>query len=159
MNITAIYPGTFDPITLGHADIVSRAVKIFDHVIIGIAASPSKTPVFSLEERILLARKTLAKHAQVEVCGFANLLVDYARERQAKVVIRGLRAVSDFEYEFQLSRMNRRLAGEIETLYLTPSERFEYISSSLVREIAALGGDIGEFVHDDVRDALAERLA
>ncbi|MBI1195940.1 MAG: pantetheine-phosphate adenylyltransferase [Gammaproteobacteria bacterium] len=158
-QITAIYPGTFDPITLGHADIVGRAARLFDHVIVGVAASPSKTPVFSWEERIELARTALASFSGVEVAGFDNLLVDYAKQRGAQVIIRGLRAVSDFEYEFQLSRMNRRLARDIETLYLTPSEQFEYISSSLVREIASLGGDIGEFVHHDVQTALVARLA
>jgi len=157
-KITAIYPGTFDPVTLGHADIVGRAARLFNHVIVGVAASPSKTPVFSWEERIDLARTALSSFAQIEVVGFDNLLVDYARQRGAQVIIRGLRAVSDFEYEFQLSRMNRKLARDIETLYLTPSEKFEYISSSLVREIASLGGDIGDFVHRDVQTALLARL-
>lgn len=154
MNITAIYPGTFDPITHGHSDLVQRAAHLFDHVIVAIAANPSKKPFFSLERRIALARTVLMDLNNVEVCGFDSLLADYASQRGAEVILRGLRAVSDFEREFQLAGMNRRLAPKIETLFLTPAEQYAYISSSLVREIAALGGDVSAFVHDDVRQAL-----
>ncbi len=156
MKHTAIYPGTFDPITHGHSDIIKRASRLFDRVIVAIAANPGKAPVFSQQQRIQLARRALSEHQGVEVHGFDNLLVDYASQCQAGIIIRGLRAVSDFEYEFQLSRMNRKLASEIETLYLTPAEQYEFISSSLVREIAALGGDISDFVHADVRQALLD---
>ena len=158
MNQIAIYPGTFDPITHGHSDIIRRASRLFEHVIVAIAASPSKRPTFPQSERIALASEALGELPGVEVAGFDSLLVDYARKRGAGIIVRGLRAVSDFEYEFQLSRMNRKLAREIETLYLTPSEQYEFISSSLVREIAALGGDISEFVHPAVREALARTL-
>ncbi len=155
MRQIAIYPGTFDPITHGHTDIIRRASRLFEHVIVAIAASPSKRPTFAQAERIALASKALDGLSGVEVVGFDSLLVDYARERGAGIIVRGLRAVSDFEYEFQLSRMNRKLAHDIETLYLTPSEQYEFISSSLVREIAALGGDISGFVHPAVHEALA----
>ena len=158
MTQIAIYPGTFDPITHGHSDIIRRACRLFDHVIVAIAASPAKRPTFAQAERIALAREAVGGLPGVEVAGFDSLLVDYARERGAGIIVRGLRAVSDFEYEFQLSRMNRKLAREIETLYLTPSEQYEFISSSLVREIAALGGDISEFVHPAVREALARTV-
>ena len=154
MKNTAIYPGTFDPITLGHSDIIKRASRLFDRVIVAIAANPGKIPAFSQQERIDLAKRALSSYDRVEVHGFDSLLVDYARQCNADIIIRGLRAVSDFEYEFQLSRMNRKLASEIETLYLTPAEQYEFISSSLVREVAALGGDISDFVHSDVQQAL-----
>lgn len=154
MKNTAIYPGTFDPITFGHSDIIKRASRLFDRVIVAIAANPGKAPAFSQQERIELAKRALSAHDRVEVHGFNSLLVDYARQCKAGIIIRGLRAVSDFEYEFQLSRMNRKLAAEIETLYLTPAEQYEFISSSLVREVAALGGDISDFVHSDVQQAL-----
>lgn len=158
MNITAIYPGTFDPITHGHSDLVERAVRLFDTVIVAIAADPPKTPVLPLEERVALARSVLAHHGQVEVRPFHGLLVEFARRCSAQVILRGLRAVSDFEHEFQLAGMNRKLAPQVETLFLMPSEHYAYISSSLVREIALLGGDITEFVHEDVKAALDRHI-
>jgi pantetheine-phosphate adenylyltransferase len=158
MNLTALYPGSFDPITNGHSDLVERATRLFDHVIVAVAASPKKGPLFSLDERVALAREVLSGMRNVEVCGFDNLLADYARQRGAQVILRGLRAVSDFEYEFQLAGMNRRLNAETETLFLTPAESYSYISSSLVKEIAQLGGDVSAFVHPSVRAALIARL-
>ncbi|HLA74607.1 MAG TPA: pantetheine-phosphate adenylyltransferase [Gammaproteobacteria bacterium] len=156
MKITAIYPGTFDPITHGHSDLIQRAARLFDHVIVAIAANPTKKPFFPLEKRVALAQAVLTNLPNVEVSGFDSLLVDYANERNAQVIVRGLRAVSDFEHEFQLASMNRRLAPKVETLFLTPAEQYAYISSSLVREIAALGGDVSAFVHEQVRKALTE---
>lgn len=158
MEITAVYPGTFDPITHGHSDLVERAARLFDRVILAVAENPAKAPAFSLEERLAFAREALAAHANVEVCGFDGLLVDFVRSRNARVILRGLRAVSDFEYEFQLASMNRQLAPEIETLFLTPAEQYAYVSSSLVREIAALGGDVTPFVHPRVAAALRGRI-
>jgi pantetheine-phosphate adenylyltransferase len=158
MQITAIYPGTFDPITHGHSDLVERATRLFDHVIVAVAANPLKKPAFSVDERIDMARSALAGIDRIEVCGFGTLLVDFAREKRASVILRGLRAVSDFEYEFQLAGMNRKLAPGIETVFLMPAEQYAYISSSLVREIAALGGDVSSFVHQRVMAALDERL-
>ncbi len=155
MNLTAIYPGTFDPITKGHSDLVQRAAKLFDRVIVAIAANPSKTPALSLAKRVELARTVLAELKNVEIVSFDTLLADFVKARGAQVILRGLRAVSDFEHEFQLAGMNRRLAPQIETLFLTPAEQYAYISSSLVREIAALGGDVSEFVHPAVNAALA----
>lgn len=158
MNITAIYPGTFDPITNGHSDLIERASKLFDRVIVAIAASPKKTPLFSIDQRIAMAREVLSPMENVEVQGFDSLLVDFAQQCQAQVTLRGLRAVSDFEYEFQLAGMNRRLAPQIETMFLTPAENYAYISSSLVKEVAGLGGDVSGFVHPTVATALTERL-
>jgi pantetheine-phosphate adenylyltransferase len=158
VTTTAIYPGTFDPITNGHADLVARATKLFDKVIIAVAINPGKKPIFSLEERVSLAKETLAQYQNVEVCGFEGLLVDVAKEQQADVILRGLRAVSDFEHEFQLASMNRKMQPDVETMFLTPSEQFSYISSSLVREIAALGGDVSEFVAPNVLAALRSKL-
>ena len=158
MNVTAIYPGTFDPITHGHSDLVQRATQLFDHVIVAVAASPSKAPAFTLAERLELARMALTDVPKVEICSFDTLLVEFAKSREARVILRGLRAVSDFEYEFQLAGMNRHLAPAIETMFLMPAEQFAYISSSLVREIAALGGDISGFVHESVKAALYDRL-
>ena len=155
MNITAIYPGTFDPITKGHSDLVQRAAKLFDRVIVAIAANPTKAPALPLDKRVELAFTALAGLKNVEVVSFDTLLADYVKARGAQVILRGLRAVSDFEHEFQLAGMNRRLAPQVETLFLTPAEQYAYISSSLVREIAALGGDISEFVHPAVKAALA----
>jgi len=154
----AIYPGTFDPITNGHSDLVERAARLFDKVIVGVAVSTHKKTVFTLDERLALARKVLQGHKNVEVCALQGLLVKFARERQANIIIRGLRAASDFEYEFQLAGMNRKLAPDIETLFLTPAEQYAYISSSLVREIAALGGDVSPFVHADVMAELVNKL-
>jgi len=157
VSITAIYPGTFDPITNGHIDLVHRASKLFEHVIVAVAINPTKTPAFNLSERVALAKETLADLPNVEVCGFDGLLVDIAREKQAQVIIRGLRAVSDFEHEFQLAGMNRHMEPNVETMFLTPAEQFSYISSSLVREVAALGGDVSAFVAPCVAQALANR--
>ena len=154
MNTTAIYPGTFDPITNGHIDLVVRASKLFDRVIVAIAINPSKEPAFTLEERVDLAKQTLAGIDNVEVCGFQGLLIDVAQQKGANVILRGLRAVSDFEYEFQLAGMNRKMQPNVETMFLTPAEQYTYISSSLVREIATLGGDVSEFVAPCVKDAL-----
>lgn len=158
MNLTALYPGTFDPITNGHSDLVQRAARLFDRVIVAVAANPGKTPAWSLEKRVELARAVLADLPNVEVCGFNSLLADYVVERRAQVILRGLRAVSDFEREFQLAGMNRRLAPQVETLFLTPAEQYAYISSSLVREIAALGGDVSAFVHEQVKQALSAHV-
>ncbi len=155
----AIYPGTFDPITNGHIDLVKRASRLFDKIIVAVAINPNKKTAFSLDKRVALAKQTLAGLDNVEVCGFQGLLVNVAREKGASVIIRGLRAVSDFEYEFQLAGMNRRMEPNIETMFLTPAEQFSYISSSLVREIAALGGDISEFVAPEVADALTDAYA
>jgi pantetheine-phosphate adenylyltransferase len=158
MKRTVVYPGTFDPITHGHSDLVARAARLFDRVIVAVAANPGKAPSFSLEERMELARAALTDVENVEILGFQGLLVDFARKQGARVILRGLRAVSDFEYELQLSSMNRRLAPDIETLYLMPAEQYSYISSSLVREIAALGGDVSSFVHPRVMAALHDRM-
>ncbi len=155
---TAIYPGTFDPITNGHIDLVNRASKLFNKVIVAVAINPGKDPTFSLNERVELAKKTLAGIENVDVCGFEGLLIDVAKQKQAKVIIRGLRAVSDFEHEFQLAGMNRKMEPDVETLFLTPAEQFTYISSSLVREIATLGGDVSEFVAPCVMAALKAKL-
>jgi pantetheine-phosphate adenylyltransferase len=157
-HITAIYPGTFDPITNGHSDLVQRAALMFERVIVAIAANPSKTPTFSLDERVAMAKTALAGLDKVEICGFDSLLVEFCRDKQARVILRGLRAVSDFEFEFQLAGMNRKMAPNIETMFMMPAEQYTYLSSSLVREIAALGGDVSEFVHPEVKRALHERL-
>ncbi len=153
-HVTAVYPGTFDPITNGHADLVERASRLFGRTVVAVAAGSSKRSIFSHEERVALARTVLADLPSVEVCGFDGLLVDYARDRGAQVILRGLRAVSDFEYEFQLASMNRRLCPSLETLFMMPAERYTYLSASLVREIASLGGDVSEFVHSSVLAAL-----
>jgi pantetheine-phosphate adenylyltransferase len=158
MPVIAVYPGTFDPITKGHSDLVQRACGLFDEVIVAIAASPSKKPLFTLKQRIKMAREVLQDMDKVKVLGFECLLIDLAREHKAQVIIRGLRAVSDFEYEFQLASMNRRLAPDVETLFLTPSEKYSFISASIVREIAALGGDVSGFVHTSVMAELNKRL-
>lgn len=153
----AIYPGTFNPITNGHADVVSRAAQLFDEVIVAVADSSGKNPVFSLDQRVGLAKSVLADFDNVTVMPFGNLLVDFAKANGAQALIRGLRAVSDFEYELQMAHMNRRLDHEIESLFLMPSEEHAFISSSLVREVAALGGDVKPLVHDTVAAALAEK--
>jgi len=158
MNTTAIYPGTFDPVTNGHADLLQRALRHFDRIIIAVAGSTGKSTCFTLEQRVSLARTALASNEHVEVVGFDGLLVKFAQEQGAAVILRGLRAVSDFEYEFQLASMNRKLAPNVETMFLTPDEGYSFISSSLVREIAALGGDVRAFVHPAVQAALKERF-
>ncbi len=150
----AVYPGTFDPITNGHQDLVRRAAGIFDRVVIGIASNPGKAPVFTLDERVELARQVLAELPNVTVLGYSGLTVDFAREQGCGIVIRGLRAVSDFEFEFQLANMSRHLARDVDYIFMTPQEQFTFISSTLVREIALLGGDISQFVHPVVADAL-----
>jgi pantetheine-phosphate adenylyltransferase len=153
-----VYPGTFDPVTNGHTDLVERAARLFPKLIMAVAVNPGKRGAFPLETRVSLAREVLAHIPNVEVCSFDNLLVDFMRQRKARVILRGLRAVSDFEYEFQLASMNRRLAPEIETVFLTPAEQYAFISSSLVREIAALGGDVTAFVHSKVVAALQGKI-
>ena len=154
MAVIALYPGTFDPITNGHTDLVERATRMFDKVIIAIAENERKNPLFSLEQRIELAKSIFANNPQVEVIGFDILLVDFAHQQNATVLIRGLRAVSDFEFEFQLASMNRHLAPDIESAYLMPAEQYAFISSSLVKEVARLGGDVTKYVHPDVYRAL-----
>lgn len=155
---SVVYPGTFDPITNGHVDLVERACKLFDKVTIGIASSERKSPLFNIEERIDLAQQSLSHLDNVEIRGFDYLLINFVRDCKADAVIRGLRAVSDFEYEFQLANMNRALAPEVESIFLTPSEQHSYISSSLVREIASLDGDITPFVPAIVADALHDKF-
>ncbi|MBX3703782.1 MAG: pantetheine-phosphate adenylyltransferase [Steroidobacteraceae bacterium] len=161
MNLkrSAVYPGTFDPITNGHQDLVRRASGIFDRVVIGIASNPGKAPVFSLEERVELARRVVEDLPNVSVIGYAGLTMDFAREQACGVVIRGLRAVSDFEFEFQLANMSRHLAPDVDYVFLTPKEQFTFISSTLVREIASFGGDVSKFVPPAVAEALARRRA
>ena len=154
---TAVYPGTFDPITNGHVDLVNRAAPLFERLVLGVAESPSKGPAMPLEQRVSLSREATAHHPNVEVRGFNSLLAHFVREVGAGVLLRGLRAVSDFEYEFQLARMNRHLIPEVETLFLTPAEQYGFISSSLVREIARLGGDVSGFVPPAVANALQEQ--
>jgi pantetheine-phosphate adenylyltransferase len=158
MQRIAVYPGTFDPITNGHTDLVSRAARVFSRVIIAIAESPHKKPLFSLEKRIELSRNEMAHLENVEVVGFSNLLVEFVQQIGASVIVRGLRAVSDFEYEFQLASMNRHLAPAVETLFLTPDEDYSFISSSLVKEIARLNGDVSEFVCEEVQQAMRKRF-
>ena len=152
----AVYPGTFDPITNGHVDLVDRAAPLFETLIVGIAASPSKGPALPLDLRVALARQALARHANVEVRGFDTLLAHFVRDIGAGVLLRGLRAVSDFEYEFQMAGMNRHLIPEVETLFLTPAEKYSFISSTLVREISRLGGDVRKFVPPVVDAALQD---
>lgn len=158
MAIVALYPGTFDPITNGHSDLIRRASCLFDRIVVAIAANPEKAPLFSLEERLSLAREVLADDKGVSVEGFDDLLINCVRRHGARVILRGLRAVSDFEYEFQMAGMNKRLGPEIETAFLPASERDTFISASLVKEIASLGGDVSEFVHPHVVAALADKM-
>lgn len=153
----AVYPGTFDPITNGHADLVMRAARLFDHVIVGVAKDTAKNPVCGLKERVELAHVALKGIPNIEIVPFEGLLVHFCKKHNAGIVIRGLRAVSDFEFEFQLAGMNRRLAPEIETIFLTPAEQYAFISSTLVREIARLGGDVSEFVHSEVQRMLSSK--
>lgn len=159
MSISALYPGTFDPITNGHQDLIRRAASIFKRVLVAIAANPSKAPMFSLDERVELARAVLADIPNVEVRGYGGLTVQFAQDNGLAVMVRGLRAVSDFEFEFQLATMSRQIAGQVETVFLTPTEQFSFISSSMVREIAMLGGDVSRFVHPVVEEALKRRAA
>jgi pantetheine-phosphate adenylyltransferase len=153
-----IYPGTFDPLTLGHEDLVRRAARLFDHVVVAVADSQSKRPCFTPDERVEIARDVLKVYPNVSVMRFSGLLIDFARAQGANVIMRGLRAVSDFEYEFQLAGMNRNLHPEIETLFLTPAEKFLFISATLVREIALLGGDVSKFVHPSVLVRLSSKI-
>lgn len=152
-----IYPGTFDPITHGHEDLVYRASRLFDKVIVAVAVSSGKAPFFSLEERTEMARDVLSGYSNVEVTGFSGLLMEFARQQDAHIIIRGLRAVSDFEYEFQLAGMNRGLYPDVETIFLTPSEQYMFISATIVREIARLGGDVSKFVHSLVIERLRQK--
>ena len=155
---TIVYPGTFDPITNGHIDLIERASKLFDRIIVSIASSKKKSPLFSIEERISLATESLSHLPNVEIKGFDYLLVNFVKDCDADAVMRGLRAVSDFEYEFQLANMNRALSPDVESIFLTPAEKFSYISSSLVREISSLQGDVTKFVPPNVADALVKKF-
>jgi pantetheine-phosphate adenylyltransferase len=159
MQDMVIYPGTFDPITLGHEDLVRRAARLFDRVLVGIAGSQSKRPIFTLEERVDMAKTVLAVYPNVEVVGFSGLLMKFIREQKARVILRGLRAVSDFEFEFQMAGMNRYMHPDVETLFLTPSEQFMFISASIVREIGSLGGDVSQFVQPLIAQRLREKMA
>jgi len=158
MTITALYPGTFDPITNGHSELVERAARVFDEIVVAVAANPTKQPLFSLEERVELAQAVFAGQQRVRVVGFDILLIECARQHGARIILRGLRALSDFEYEFQMAGMNRRLDASIDTVFMPAAERETFISATLVKEIAALGGDVSEFVHPRVRDALRAKL-
>tara|TARA_B100001996_G_scaffold199051_1_gene152369 strand:- start:294 stop:773 length:480 start_codon:yes stop_codon:yes gene_type:complete len=155
---SVIYPGTFDPVTNGHVDLAERAARLFDRVVFAIAHSPKKTPFFTLDERISLSEEALSHLNNVSVMGFSGLLIDFARDQNTECVLRGLRAVADFEYEFQLANMNRAMYKEFESVFLTPSEHLSYISSSLVREIAELGGDVSQFVPVNVATALKNKF-
>ena len=157
MTIRAVYPGTFDPITNGHEDLIQRASRLFGEVVVGVAQSQAKRPFFSLDERVEIAREVLSPYKNVTVRGFAGLLSEFLREQGATVILRGLRAVSDFEYEFQLAGMNRRLAPGVETLFLTPSDKYLFLSATIVREIAVLGGDISAFVHPVTAQRMREK--
>jgi pantetheine-phosphate adenylyltransferase len=158
MNRTAVYPGTFDPITRGHEDLVRRAAHIFHRVIVAVASNPNKAPMFHIDERVELARAVFADLSNVEITGYRGLTVEVARQYGNAVIVRGLRAVSDFEFEFQLANMGRHLAPGVETMFLTPKEQFTFISSTLVREIATLGGNVSEFVHPLVEAAFQRKL-
>jgi pantetheine-phosphate adenylyltransferase len=158
VNRSAVYPGTFDPITRGHEDLVRRAAGIFDRVVVAIAANPNKAPMFSSEERAELARDVLADLPNVQVVGYSGLTVEFAKREGIAVIVRGLRAVSDFEFEFQLANMGRHIAPGVETIFLTPKEHFTFISSTLVREIATLGGDVSQFVHPLVEAAFRRKV-
>jgi len=156
---TVAYPGTFDPITNGHSDLVERASKLFDEVIVAVAESPKKRPLLPLDQRVELTKTALAHLPNVRVVGFSGLLAEFLRKHNANIILRGLRAVSDFEYEFQLANMNRKLAPEAESLFLTPDEHLSFISSTLIREIASLGGDVAQFVHPAVNAALKQHFS
>ena len=157
--VTAVYPGTFDPLTRGHEDLVRRACGLFDRVIVGVAESSAKKPLFTTDERVQIARDALAVYPNVEVHRFAGLLKDFVQDRQAEVVVRGLRAVTDFEYEFQLAGMNRHLMPKVETVFMTPTDQYQFVSATLVREIALFGGDISKFVTPSVDAALKHKRA
>ena len=158
-RLTAVYPGTFDPMTLGHQDLIARASRLFGRLIVAVAAGHHKRTMFTIAERLEIARELAAPHANVEVIAFRGLLRDFVVEHGGKVVVRGLRAVSDFEYEFQMAGMNRQLMPEVETLFLTPSDQYQFVSSTFVREIATLGGDVSKFVAPSVLARLKERVA
>ena len=158
MTIRAVYPGTFDPITNGHEDLIQRASRLFDQVVVGVAHSQAKRPFFSLDERLGIAHEVLKPYKNVSVRGFSGLLSEFLREQNATVILRGLRAVSDFEYEFQLAGMNRRLAPGVETLFLTPSDKYLFLSATIVREIAVLGGDIAAFVHPITAERMKAKI-
>ena len=158
MGVSAMYPGTFDPITNGHTDLVRRAAQLYDRVVIAVAASPGKTPLFDLAERVAMAEEVLKDCDNVTVQGYEGLTVKFAEENGLRVIIRGLRAVSDFEYEFQLATMNRHLTAQVETVFLTPTEKYNFVSSTLVREIATLGGEVGGFVAPSVASRLLAKV-
>jgi pantetheine-phosphate adenylyltransferase len=157
--VIAVYPGTFDPLTRGHEDLVRRGASVFDKLVVGVADSRAKNPFFSMDERIAIAREVLGHYPNVEVAGFRGLLKDFVREQGARVIVRGLRAVSDFEYEFQMAGMNRHLLPDVETLFMTPSEQYQFISGTMVREIAMLGGDVSKFVFPSVDKWLRAKIA
>jgi pantetheine-phosphate adenylyltransferase len=157
--LIAVYPGTFDPLTRGHEDLVRRAASLFTRLVVGVADSRAKRPIFTVEERISIAREVLGHYPNVEVAGFSGLLKDFVREQNARVIVRGLRAVSDFEYEFQMAGMNRYLLPDVETMFLTPSDQYQFISGSIVREIALLGGDVSKFVFPSVEKWLKAKVA
>jgi len=157
--LKVIYPGTFDPLTRGHEDIVRRAARLFDRVVVGVADSASKRPYFTTDERVAMARAVLSPYANVEVTSFSTLLMDFVHAQGARVILRGLRAASDFEYEFQMAGMNRNLYPDVETLFLTPSEQYMFVSATIVREIARFGGDVATFVHPIVADRLRAKVA
>ncbi|MBE7523132.1 MAG: pantetheine-phosphate adenylyltransferase [Burkholderiales bacterium] len=157
--LTIVYPGTFDPFTRGHEDLARRASRLFARVVVGVAAGEAKRPMFSLDERVAMAREALADVPNVTVTGFSTLLMKFVHDEGARAVLRGLRAVSDFEYEFQMAGMNRKLWPEVETLFLTPSEQYMFVSATIVREIARFGGDVSEFVHPAVARRLREKTA
>ena len=159
MTSAALYPGTFDPITNGHYDLIRRAASIFDRVVVAVAANPGKAPLFTLDERVSMAREVLADVEHLEVVGYTGLTVEFARDNGIGVMVRGLRAVSDFEFEFQLATMSRQIAEEVETVFLTPTEQFSFISSTMVREIALFGGDVSKFVHPTVEAGLKRKAA
>ena len=161
-KLTAVYPGTFDPLTNGHLDLIKRACRLCSHIVVGVAANPKKQPLFSLDERVELIREVIHNNdlsQMVEVIGFSGLLVDFAREHDARILVRGMRAVSDFEFEFQLASMNRSLAPDVESVFLMPGESYSFVSSTLVKEVAKLNGDIRRFVPESVFNALQQRIA
>lgn len=158
MGVSAMYPGTFDPVTIGHEDLVRRGARLFDRIVVAVAANPGKEPMFSLDERVELVKEVLADLDNVEVTGYSGLTIEFAQVHGLEVIVRGLRAVSDFEYEFQLANMNRELTDDVETVYLTPTAQLNFISSSLVREVASLGGDVSRFVSPVVHKALLARV-